>query len=404
MEVYLFKKGQRFGPYSLDQVKEYLASGDFSETDLAFFEGCDGWVPITKVPGLLPESEDFNDPDVDYDRQRELEEMFPDFEDDSTEEEEEEAPAEPESASPAEASAEAPVVEPESSQPESGSPVREEPVQAPPAEDVASSPESAEKSSAAASAGRGKRFSLSKAQAARWNRGGDNKARLRRGIPFPNRPGVAAFGWLVFLSLVYGIGVSMMPMPGIALDSPKFVQFSGHLHSLLVHLPVGALILAFPMHLLDRPGLFRHIGVGSVFVLWFAMLGSLLAVFTGYFQSFSGVSDAESLDLHVTTGILVGSGACGSLFLKLLSRRFVEAWLHHLCTAFLLATVVALFINMHNGASLTHGRDYLEIDASPKKEDEPKEVLPGQEENESSLPNEEEDPQEDQNIPEANEE
>ncbi|MBG29854.1 MAG: hypothetical protein CMI31_07620, partial [Opitutae bacterium] len=89
MEVYLFKDGQRFGPYSMDQVKEYLASGDFAETDLAYFEGRDGWVPITKVPGVMPQDDDFDDPEVDLDRQRELAEMFPDPDDDFGEDEEE---------------------------------------------------------------------------------------------------------------------------------------------------------------------------------------------------------------------------------------------------------------------------------------------------------------------------
>ena len=55
MEVYLLKEGQRFGPYSPEQVKEYMESGDFSEADLAFFDGCDGWVSIMQVPGVDPE-------------------------------------------------------------------------------------------------------------------------------------------------------------------------------------------------------------------------------------------------------------------------------------------------------------------------------------------------------------
>ena len=84
MEVYLLKEGQRFGPYSPEEVKSLLDAGDFSESDLAFFDGCDGWVSITLVPGVSPEvEEDFDDPDVDYDRQRELADMFPDPDDEN---------------------------------------------------------------------------------------------------------------------------------------------------------------------------------------------------------------------------------------------------------------------------------------------------------------------------------
>ena len=391
MEVFLLKEGQRFGPYSPDEVKGHLDAGTFTESDLAFFEGCEGWVSITLVPGVRPEAENLDDPDVDYERQRELEEMFPDFEDDFTEEEEETS-AEPESPPPVETAAEVPIVEPESPPAESSSTDSGEPAQTPSAEDVTPSSSSAEPS-VAKSGGRGRRFSLSKAQAARRKRGGNQKGKQRPSIPFPKRPGVAAFGWLVFLSLVYGIGVSMMS--GITSSTSKFVQISGNLHSLLVHLPVGALILAFPMHVLDRPGLFRHIGTGSIFVLWFAVLGSVLAVFTGYFNLSSGVSNIESLNLHVTTGILVGSGACGALFLKLLSRRFVEAWLHHLCTAFLLATVIALCLSVHTGASLTHGKDYLGIGTSSNQ---------GDEQQAPALKKEEEPPPEEEPLPEEEEE
>ena len=79
MEVFLLKDGQRFGPYSPDQVEECLSTGEFSETDLAFFDGCAGWVPVSQVPGVG--SQDDDDPEVDYDRQRELSEMFHDPED-----------------------------------------------------------------------------------------------------------------------------------------------------------------------------------------------------------------------------------------------------------------------------------------------------------------------------------
>ena len=393
MEVYLFKDGQRFGPYSTDQVKEYLASGDFAETDLAYFEGRDGWVPITKVPGVVSQDDDFDDPEVDYDRQRELADMFPDPDedlDDAEEESEDEAPLPEASASPSSSQAE-PQHEAEA--------VVDQAVEPQTAQDSPQQPASS------GNGGGGRRFSLSKAQAARRGRGGKGKGQRRGGIPLPRRPGIAAFGWLIFFSLLYGIGVSMMPAAGVERSSSAFVRISGNLHPLLVHLPVAALLLAFPMHLVDRPGLFRHVGSGSVFVLWVGMLGSLLAVFTGYFQSFAGVSDVALLNDHETWGILVGSGACGSLFLKLLSRRFGEAWLHHLCSAFLFATVVTLFYNLHTGVSLTHGNDYLGLDSGsgPVEEPSPPEP-PAAEENQEQKEeeNKEEDEEEEPEVIEEN--
>ena len=376
MEVYLLKEGERFGPYSPEQVEGCLSTGEFSESDLAFFDGCDGWVPVTQVPGIGPhDDEDFNDPEVDYDRQRELSEIFHDPDDDSFDDEEEEEVA------PLPETTQVPddpmVVHADTPPPDA------EPVQDYSSTEASPSSESAEQSVSAGRGGKGRRFSLSKAQAAMQSHGGGRRGKRQGGIPFPARPGAVAFGWLIFLTLLYGIGASVMPEAGVRRASPEFAQVFGQLHPILVHLPIGALLLVFPMHLCDRPGLFRHVGIGSTFVLWFAVVGSVLAVFTGYFVSFGGVIDTDSLNLHVTTGVLVGSGICAALFLKLLSLRFGEAWLHHLCSAFLLATVITLFYNLHTGASLTHGKDYLEPQTIEEPVDKP-EQLEGNETSEAS--------------------
>ncbi|MBG30807.1 MAG: hypothetical protein CMI31_12515 [Opitutae bacterium] len=393
MEVYLFKDGQRFGPYSMDQVKEYLASGDFAETDLAYFEGRDGWVPITKVPGVMPQDDDFDDPEVDLDRQRELAEMFPDPDDDFGEGEEEVVNLPTEAA----ASVESNFVHEESPQPQAEpQPANQEPADEP-NRAASKKPSDATPSD---SGGRGRRFSLSKAQAARRKRGGRNGKRRGGGIPLPRRPGIAAFGWLIFLSLIFGVGASLMPEAGVERSSSSFMRVFGNMHPLLVHLPLASLFLALPMHFLDRPGLFRHIGSGSVFVLWFGVLGSLLAVFSGYVQSYGEFgSDSSFLNDHEIWGILVGAGACGSLFLKLLSRRFGEVWLHHLCSAFLFATVIMLFYVLHTGASITHGNNYLGADS---------EVTPAQEkapaDEDEQESDDEEERQGDQDEPEIKEE
>ncbi|MFP6855166.1 MAG: GYF domain-containing protein [Opitutales bacterium] len=385
MEIFLLKvdgvwKGQRFGPYSVDQVRKNYADGDFTDDDLAFFEGCDGWVPIAHIDGVGPDHvEESDDPEVDQERQRELAEMFPDPEDDFFDDDEEDGYEEKEdltqynpppatspvaSESPASSSAVEPVPVEQSKVEEASSPTAKSATEA-----VA---ESSEKPLAESGGGQGRRFSLSKAQAAMHKKGGNRRGQRRGGIPLPPRPGMGAFGWVIFLSLLFGIGASMTPQAGPRSGIPDFAQLFGRFHPILVHLPVGALLLALPMHLCDRPGLFRHVGAGSTFVLWFAMVSSVLAVFTGFFSSYTAVAaggierDLDVLNLHVTTSVLLGSGACASLFLKLFSRRFAEAWLHHLCSAVLLATVIALLYSVHTGTLLTHGNDFMK-----QPEDEP---------------------------------
>ena len=52
MMIHISREGQQFGPYSLEEVNTYLADGSLLPTDMAWFEGAAGWVPIAQVPGV----------------------------------------------------------------------------------------------------------------------------------------------------------------------------------------------------------------------------------------------------------------------------------------------------------------------------------------------------------------
>lgn len=51
---YRIKRGdQEFGPYSLSELKQYLAEGRIVSTDLARSEGMEDWAPVSEVAGDL---------------------------------------------------------------------------------------------------------------------------------------------------------------------------------------------------------------------------------------------------------------------------------------------------------------------------------------------------------------
>ncbi|MFO0041626.1 MAG: DUF4339 domain-containing protein, partial [Pseudomonadota bacterium] len=54
MQIHINRDGQNFGPYTLDEARQYLASGNLIETDLAWFEGAANWMPLSQVPGVAP--------------------------------------------------------------------------------------------------------------------------------------------------------------------------------------------------------------------------------------------------------------------------------------------------------------------------------------------------------------
>jgi len=53
MNLYLSRDGQTFGPYTVDQAREYLAAGQFLPNDHALFEGQTEWKPLGELLGTL---------------------------------------------------------------------------------------------------------------------------------------------------------------------------------------------------------------------------------------------------------------------------------------------------------------------------------------------------------------
>ena len=49
MKIHISRDGQQFGPYTSEQVREYLSTGSVLPTDLAWHEGAADWLPVTDV-------------------------------------------------------------------------------------------------------------------------------------------------------------------------------------------------------------------------------------------------------------------------------------------------------------------------------------------------------------------
>jgi endonuclease YncB( thermonuclease family) len=53
MQIHIHKDGKNFGPYTLDQVRQYLKAGNFTGNDLACHDGAN-WIKLSQVPGITP--------------------------------------------------------------------------------------------------------------------------------------------------------------------------------------------------------------------------------------------------------------------------------------------------------------------------------------------------------------
>ncbi|WP_020597383.1 leucine-rich repeat domain-containing protein [Spirosoma panaciterrae] len=138
-----------------------------------------------------------------------------------------------------------------------------------------------------------------------------------------------------------------------------WVLFWGHFHPLIVHLPIGFLLIA---GLLELDRLTRRNTVSQhtiTLILFWSAVSATLACLFGYMLSLGGGYEAETLDSHKWEGIGVAVFAwlAWSVKSENLGRIVPVAQL-----AYLPALGVALLLLLvagHNGGNLTHGSDYL---------------------------------------------
>jgi len=90
MKVYISKEGKNFGPFAPDELRSHLDAGHFANTDHAMPEGGKEWQTIQDFLSDLDSPvkdasvEVDQDEDVDYDKLKQWEDQFEDFDEDDT--------------------------------------------------------------------------------------------------------------------------------------------------------------------------------------------------------------------------------------------------------------------------------------------------------------------------------
>ncbi len=137
----------------------------------------------------------------------------------------------------------------------------------------------------------------------------------------------------------------------------------GRLHPLLVHLPIGILVLAFLMELY-----FRKKASGTeykliTFALAIAALTTVLSVGSGWLLGEDGGYDETLLFRHrwMAVGLAVGSI---SLYLI---KKYPRSWSSAIYLPLFIAVMGLLGLTGHFGGSMTHGEDYLFNNNETKK-------------------------------------
>jgi uncharacterized membrane protein len=139
--------------------------------------------------------------------------------------------------------------------------------------------------------------------------------------------------------------------------SSDWYLFFGHFHPVLVHLPIGMLMLAGLMYFFSKTeDVQAKQKTFAPFFFW-AGITAIFSCAMGYALSLSGEYDEETLFLHQYLGISV---AVVSLVLAYMSWSWSkDAVMRKLFVPTLSLCLLLLTITGHLGGNLTHGSDYL---------------------------------------------
>ncbi|MES2920241.1 MAG: c-type cytochrome domain-containing protein [Verrucomicrobiota bacterium] len=169
---------------------------------------------------------------------------------------------------------------------------------------------------------------------------------------------------LTFFGLLAAAGLVAMPFLAGAPDGdkmPDIVRFLGHFHPLLLHLPIGVFILIVLQELGAIFGKRHHEKVAhrAMFPLFFGVVSSILAVIAGFLLYHGGDEYAGNAlaERHLWGGLIFAVVAVITFIMK--------AWTVALdgnpafYRMLLFTSVTVMGFASHDGASITHGENYM---------------------------------------------
>lgn len=133
----------------------------------------------------------------------------------------------------------------------------------------------------------------------------------------------------------------------------NITEFIGHFHPVLVHLPIGILLLAVVLQWLSQKEKYAVIQPAVSIAYLLGFVGAVFSCITGLALANDGGYDEETLGLHKWMGITVAILSLAGYFV---SKKQTTAVVK---TMTCIAVFVLLSITGHLGGTLTHGEGYL---------------------------------------------
>lgn len=135
------------------------------------------------------------------------------------------------------------------------------------------------------------------------------------------------------------------------------LQLVGRLHPLLVHLPIGVLLVGCFFQLLAGKSKFKSLEAGVPLLFALGALSAIAACVSGYVLSSGDDYDANLLGKHQWMGIAVAVVSIGTWWLQ---RKGIGAGLKKASSVVL---ILLITLTGHLGGTITHGENYLSLSA-----------------------------------------
>jgi uncharacterized membrane protein len=133
----------------------------------------------------------------------------------------------------------------------------------------------------------------------------------------------------------------------------SITEFFGHFHPLVVHLPIGILLMAVVLHWLSASPKYQAFRNVIPFILVCGMISAVAACISGYLLSISDDYNEDIVGWHKWLGISVALVSI-AWYLKERNIKYLSDLKYFSATLFVL-----IMITGHLGGVLTHGSDYL---------------------------------------------
>jgi uncharacterized membrane protein len=141
----------------------------------------------------------------------------------------------------------------------------------------------------------------------------------------------------------------------------QILNFFGRFHPLVVHLPIGILLLAFFFEGLSLFKKYRKLGGAVQPSLLIGALAAIISAVTGYLLSLEGGYETDTLNVHQYLGIATAIFAIGLYYLR--KNRWVlnrERQKRQPVRFYLFIPLITLLtVTGHFGGSLTHGEEFI---------------------------------------------